>query len=710
MRRAVSACLPMLLALGFLTAMVGAPAVDLADDCDKGPVGWDVYRELEGLPLERCGVETHQFSSYNRAGDNGDGSTSWACYRTDPEDGCVIAEANGPGEIDSIWFTRDRGNVTLNGNIRIDLDGVRVLDAPLQDVVDGELGAPFTFPLVANADESSGGSVIKVPMPFRESMQVSVDTTRYYHVTWRSFADAEDVATFDPTDPATDVHDRLAAWGTEDPKELAPEQTIEVPLPAGTDPVEVALPDGAWVVTELAFLFPNDTSLRPVPQVWEETPILAHEVTREGTGNDYYPNYIPDQTVHALDGTRGIRLQLTFDGRQTVDAPLPEFFGVGTGRADVASLMFTMAEDPTAWLRSWWPMPYTSSASLRLERTEETPGAVARIQLARAPEVTDALAAGRAGYFHATSRGQVTELGRDYTFLDTAGRGHVVGIVHTMYPGPYEDPTADPYSAGEHAANGVIRTALEGDERFHADGSRTPQWYGTGNEDLYEGAWYYNRSVFSNPLNGNPMHEQSEGCEVGCTGAYRLFLGEAVTFTDGVHLGIEVGGHNDEVRTFTSTTFWYGDATAPASVVTDTLDLGDPTSETARGFTGGGDVTELTATFDGDDDDVEVTEDLRTSTSVTSFTLALDREAQVVRLRRMSDQLEGGQAARVLVDGREVGTWIQPLHNPHHRWVEDTFTIPPEATRGKARIRVTLEPLGGAPAWTAARYEAISTR
>lgn len=60
-----------------------------------------------------------------------------------------LAESEGAGEVESIWFTRDGGDVTRTGNIKIVLDGKTVVDSSLQAVVNVELGAPFLFPLVA---------------------------------------------------------------------------------------------------------------------------------------------------------------------------------------------------------------------------------------------------------------------------------------------------------------------------------------------------------------------------------------------------------------------------------------------------------------------------------------------------------------------------------------------------------------------------------
>ena len=77
-------------------------------------------------------------------------------------------------------------------------------------------------------------------------------------------------------------------------------------------------------------------------------------------------------------------------------------------------------------------------------------------------------------------------------------------------------------------------------------------------------------------------------------------------------------------------------------------------------------------------------------------------------LRRTSDQRESHQSATVLVDGRPVGVWLEPLGNPYHRWLDDTFLLPASITAGKERLDVTLVPTGGSPPWTAARYQVLS--
>jgi hypothetical protein len=230
MRRPVAVLPPLvagatLLACAVLPAATPAPAYRPAPvpASTRGPVGWDVYRHLGRLPQLHPAARTRQFSSFDRTGGNRD---RWfrpeQCLRR-AAGRCVVAEHSGPGEVDAIWFTANGGDVRGVGRIAITLDGRTVLHAPLPDVVNGRLGAPFVYPVVANAEQSSGGVYIAAPMPFRDSMLITTEGSAfYYHVTYRTFPDAAGVSTFDPTDPASDVLAVLRAAGTRDPKPPRP--------------------------------------------------------------------------------------------------------------------------------------------------------------------------------------------------------------------------------------------------------------------------------------------------------------------------------------------------------------------------------------------------------------------------------------------------------------------------------------------------------
>jgi hypothetical protein len=290
----------LLLAAGMLTGV--AARADAAPPDAKGPVGWDVYRHLDRLPELTTGVQTKQFSSFDRTGGNDDGfGGRYSCLRT-ASDGCVIAEHSGPGEVDAIWFTRDEGDVRATGNITITLDGRDVVHAPLQDLVDGKVGAPFTHPLVANADQSSGGVYVEVPMPFRESMRITTEHNPiFYHVTYRTFADNRGVATFDPADKAADVIATLRAAGNKDPKPALPG--------ARTQKAPLRLASGASTTLARTRGSGELSAIRlTVPQAEQVTPTGVHDDGRAfGKGGS------STFTVKVDPANEGVRLTRRYD-------------------------------------------------------------------------------------------------------------------------------------------------------------------------------------------------------------------------------------------------------------------------------------------------------------------------------------------------------------------------------------------------------------
>ncbi|WP_328610608.1 DUF2961 domain-containing protein [Amycolatopsis sp. NBC_00345] len=249
-----------LVVMGFVAAPADAQADRPPGAASVGPVGWDVYRSLDAMAALRPGSQTKQFSSFDRTGGNDDGfNGTYSCLRTTAE-GCVIAEKSGAGEIESMWFTRDEGSMVNNGRLKVELDGRTVLNSSLQDIVDGRLGAPFVWPLVGDGDDTSGGSVIKVPMPYQHSMRVTVQhNPLFYHVTYREFPDSAGVPTFDPRDRALDVVDRLRGFGIRDPKPAAPRAkttSVTADVPDGSTGRFAAL-RGAGTISQLRVTLPQ---------------------------------------------------------------------------------------------------------------------------------------------------------------------------------------------------------------------------------------------------------------------------------------------------------------------------------------------------------------------------------------------------------------------------------------------------------------------
>ena len=413
----------------------------------------------------------------------------------------------------------------------------------------------------------------------------------------------------------------------------------------------------------------------------------------------YPPDPAQDAAVAPSDDVlRNTRIRITFDGHRTVDAPLGEFFGSGLGEYDVKALMTAMSTADDGWYSSWWPMPFADTAKVELVNgsSHAITAGESKVTVEKSTDVGPGLSReGSLGYFHATSRRADTTPGSDWLFLDAHGQGKYLGATHTMEG---------------RIPSGNQRDYLEGDERVYEDGNSSPEMHGTGTEDFYESGWYFNRGPFTNPFNGNTAHEiGAYGCQYDCTGTYRLLLAEAVPFSSSLRFGIEHGPADNEPAVYGSTAYWYGRDTY-AQRTSDVLDVGDTASEQAHGYrsTDPGAATTLTSTFEGDDDTVPVTDDLRATGAPVTFDLSVSKQNRGVTLRRRSDQSSAYQAAQVRVNGTDAGVWREPLGNTTHRWLEDTYQLPASLTAGHDKLAITLVPQAGAPAWSAARYTALS--
>jgi hypothetical protein len=259
----------------------------------------------------------------------------------------------------------------------------------------------------------------------------------------------------------------------------------------------------------------------------------------------------------------------------------------------------------------------------------------------------------------------------------------------------------------------TTRLFLEGNNRTYVDELKSPQINGTGTEDFFHGGWYFIDGPFTNPLTGEASDENATGdraASTDCTAAYRLMPADAVPFDSQITAGIQHGATDNVAATYSSTAFWYGQANA-IEETTDTLLVGNTASESAHGYTSAnpGAITTLTADYEGNDGTpVELTKTTRATTASVSFNLTVAAANSGVDLVRTSDQGSGYQIAEVYVNGTDAGQWMEPLGNTYHRWLDDTFQLPASLTARKSSLAITIVPLAGWPAWSAAEYQAAS--
>jgi len=185
-------------------------------------------------------------------------------------------------------------------------------------------------------------------------------------------------------------------------------------------------------------------------------------------------------------------------------------------------------------------------------------------------------------------------------------------------------------------------------------------------------------------------------------------VGDAVSFGSSLDFNIEHGPADNEPADYSSTAYWYGTAGKSLSE-TDMVDASSDESRESHGYTADGETRgTLTSTLEGRGDTAPVTRGVTAATGEVSFTVEVARDNEGVRLLRLGDQNAAYQRATVLVNGKRVGEWLQPLGNAHSRWLEDGFELPASATAGKSSVTVTIRPATDGPAWSAATYRALS--
>jgi Protein of unknown function (DUF2961) len=342
-------------------------------------------------------------------------------------------------------------------------------------------------------------------------------------------------------------------------------------------------------------------------------------------------------------------------------------------------------------------MPFARDARITLVNATGNPviGIDSDVVTTPDPQWAAALASGRAGYFTARSHAGPTTLGQDWLFADEHGHGKFVGVSHTIRGSRIKTSFGDqsPYF-------------LEGAERVYTDGSASPQWYGTGTEDFYEGGWYFhNGTTYSDPLTGQPdQRTATGGCADYCVAVYRLMLADAIDYHSAIRFGIEHGKRNMVQPDYSSTAFLY---TQPSDTITpsDELSAGDPVGRLMHGYTDGAATDQLLLSeYEGSDDTHPIAGLVHATNAAITFHILISPDNHGILLRRTSDQATGYQSADVAVDDIPAGTWLQPRSNGSHRWLDDTYLVPPRLTAGKNLVTITLTPTPDSPPWTASRY------
>ncbi|HNR97731.1 MAG TPA: DUF2961 domain-containing protein [Planctomycetota bacterium] len=464
----------------------------------------DILRELtdlDRLTFLQKGCKGGLFSSWDRNGRKVWGANGDAGHylRVEPNGEAVMADIDGPGVIYRIWSANPMGK------LRLYLDGAQTptYEWNFPDLFGGKL-PPFEAPFVYRRDAEQSASDCYLPIPFAAHIKITADKAhgQYYQFNYVLFPKERPVASFRL--PLSPEEARVLAAAADvwshpgrDPKpRLAGQETIAMeiaPAPGGS--VEICALRGTGVIRAVRARVSSDQRY-----AWRKL-VLRGE----------------------WDGA----------GRPQVLTPLGPFFGFDWDTAEYGSVV-AGCRDGLAY--QFFPMPFRKSAVLTLENHLEAPASV-RIEIEWAPLTRlpdDAV------YFYARWRSEPDCLTFDYPFLETAGRGHFVGV--SM---PIDHPLPGWWG--------------EGDEKVWVDNDDWPPFIGTGSEDYFGDAWGIR--YLSGPSFGAASATGHRTCN------YRWHFMDFIPFARRMRMTIENYGPNGlgprGQYEYTSTAFWYQSEPTP---------------------------------------------------------------------------------------------------------------------------------------------------
>lgn len=465
-------------------------------------IGPDALMRLDLLPQIKSQVFTGMFSSYDRTGGNDDGFSGKYSYLRKEGDDLVIAEMEGPGAIYRMHMPGPQ-----DGIIEFYFDGEKSprISMKITEMVDGK-HAPFLAPLVGSG---VGGRYVYVPLTYQVSCKVVVKAPIFcfYDINYATYPKNTIISTFqDP--PAPEWMQKI--------KRIS--RIIEA---AGTDISEYLVTEGMPVET-----------------------VKVNKSLVPGRATEIYRTDKPGRIVGLRLGPaklfagkdRDIILNIYWDNdpKPAVSCPVGDFFGYSFGEPATRSL-FSGTTGDMNYL--YLPMPFSKAARIELVSDRNT---TEPLQVQAEIDLNGEGKRSNEGHFYAYwHRENPCTPGKPFTYLNTAGNGHVIGV---FLQAQGMNPGGTPF--------------FEGDDIVILDGKMTI--HGTGSEDSFNGGWYdvparwEERASF--PFSGCLDYKKY----LGRTGGYRWMIPDAYVFKSSIDYTIEHGPEgNLENTDYTSVTFFY---------------------------------------------------------------------------------------------------------------------------------------------------------
>ena len=474
-----------------------------------------------------------QFSSYDRSSNNMTDKRAWfgnfdqgQFIRQEENEGrteYVMMDAEGPGAIVRFWMTFsgiNRGQGTLR--IYIDGDVKPAVEGNVRDILSGQIlcGAPLSASVPDEAPLEERGHNLYLPIPYAKRCKVTIEspdlkitpdgrieskTIVYYGINYRTYTSPVKVVSFSAGELKKNV--RLIAATNKKLSEGAPK--ADSPLARGDGSLDLAV------------------SLSPGE-------------SRNFTINGSRAINRVSMRLDAADRQQALRstvLSMTFDGEQTVWAPIGDFFGVGY-RPVATGTWYTQAVLNDVMSASW-VMPFGQNCTITLTNYGEQSVEISKAVAVHGKWQWDerSMHFGTTWQQYARIFAQGDENAQDLTFAKLKGRGVYVGDAVTVY-------------------NPNLGWWGEGDEKVYVDGETFPSHFGTGTEDYYGYAWGRYETWTNHPFVAQPI---GDGCyaHIGLAQNTRVRSLDAIPFTKSLQFDMELFDWSNIYLNYAPITFWY---------------------------------------------------------------------------------------------------------------------------------------------------------
>lgn len=416
----------------------------------------------------------------------------------------VLFDEKGPGVLTRIITTGQSAGTNLR--IYFDDEPVARITIPAYDIARFPINLPEALLFKHEHYNTTQGSSFYYPIPYGKRCKITVDDLNrayYFHANYRTYSTETIVRTFDLKE-AKELQKKSEEISVKllNPENFkGEEKKVSQLLKKGTV-LSLSLPKGGKAIRTLNFKI----------------------------------NKYRDAEYGQL--MRGLIVKISFDGIQTVSAPLSDFSGAGMGAPGVDS--YYLSSDGKGEVNVRFVMPYQKNAKVELINITSF---AANATLTA--NVSDWKWNKNTLYFHSSWRqelGLETNKGLDYKHAELTGRGVFKGDVLSLY-------------------NHSKRWYGEGDEHIWIDNEKFPSHFGCGTEDYYN-TTFAPIHVYSLPFGGAPREDDE------ASRGYNTFLRtrnlDIIPFNEKLKFEFELISWDGGKVDYSSTVYWYGDITSKA--------------------------------------------------------------------------------------------------------------------------------------------------